>query len=361
MASAHTQSDSMLAGRLPSLWFAALSVLLAWACPVVATVPLEGMFVANRDCLATISIKHADSGEAVRLEPGHAYHLLGKNKVDASHYQVLVDGARPAGRWVEAGCGSPAADRGDAPRASLSEPGQAPAVPSSGPPSGSRASTEPPAKSKPGAFVLALSWQPAFCEVNRRRAECGDQDRARPDASRFSLHGLWPQPRDNGYCGIDARTRRVDRDGHWSVLPALDLSPATRERLDALMPGTRSALHRHEWIAHGTCYGTDAEAYFRHAMALLEQVNDSPVRSLFADNRGKHLSSNEVRAAFDAAFGAGSGERVRLVCNDGMIGELRLSLKGQIDDASRIGALMRSAPPLSPRCRGGRVDEAGFE
>ena len=46
---------------------------------------------------------------------------------------------------------------------------------------------------------------------------------------------------------------------------------------------------------------------------------------------------------------------------DGMIDELRLSLKGAISEESRIGPLMRAGVPLSPRCRGGRVDEAGFE
>jgi ribonuclease T2 len=216
-------------------------------------------------------------------------------------------------------------------------------------------------RSRPGAFVLALSWQPAFCEVNRRKPECRAQTPERPDASRFSLHGLWPQPRENAYCGVDSRTRRLDREGTWTALPGLDLRPDTRERLAALMPGTRSGLHRHEWISHGTCYGTDADTYFTHALALAEQVNASRIRALLVEHRGSHLSSNEVRAAFDAEFGRGAGERVRLVCEAGMIGELRLSLKGEISERSRIGPLMQAAVPLSPRCRGGRVDEAGFE
>jgi ribonuclease T2 len=209
--------------------------------------------------------------------------------------------------------------------------------------------------------VLALSWQPAFCEINRRKGECRDQTAQRLDASRFSLHGLWPQPRENTYCGVDARNRRLDQDGAWTALPSLDLRPATRERLSTLMPGARSGLDRHEWISHGTCYGTDADSYFSHAMGLTDQVNAGPVRVLFAEHRGRHLSSTQVRAAFDAAFGRGAGERVRLVCEEGMISELRLSLKGEIAEDSRIGPLLQAAVPLSPRCRGGRVDEAGFE
>jgi ribonuclease T2 len=343
---------------------AALLVLctLAWGIPAGARVPLEGELVATRDCPATVSTKQRDPAGGVRLEPGRGYRLLGRNKADATHYQIAIEGARPPERWVEVGCGtlSGAHTTGQ----DTESDGQAGSPRGVPPAQGTTAATEPsarPARSRPGAFVLALSWQPAFCEVNRRKAECRDQTPQRPDASRFSLHGLWPQPRENAYCGVDGRTQRLDQEGDWSALPAPDLGPATRERLATLMPGARSGLDRHEWISHGTCYGTDADTYFDQAIALLEQVNASPIRALFADNRGRHLSSTQIRAAFDAAFGRGAGERVRLVCDAGMISELRLSLRGEIGDGSRIGPLMRTAVPLSPRCRGGRVDVAGFE
>ena len=335
---------------------------LAWGVPARATVPVEGELVATRDCPATVSIKQRDAAGGVRLEPGRGYRLLGKNKADATHYQVVIEGARPAERWVEVGCGTWSGAQ--VTEQDTGSDGQAGSVRGMPPVQGTPATTEPaarPVRSRPGAFVLALSWQPAFCEVNRRKAECRDQTPQRPDASRFSLHGLWPQPRENAYCGVDGRTRRLDQEGDWSALPVPDLRPATRERLAALMPGSRSGLDRHEWISHGTCYGTDADTYFSQALALLEQVNASPIRTLFADNRGRHLSSNQIRAAFDAAFGRGAGERVRLVCDEGMINELRLSLKGVISEESHLGPLMQAAVPLSPRCRGGRVDEAGFE
>jgi ribonuclease T2 len=345
----------------------------AWSGTGLATVPLDGAFLAARDCPATVSTKQRDPAAGVRLEPGRSYRLLGKNKSDATHYQVVIVGARPAERWVEVGCGTPVgAEGGHSSGLRAGEPGDGEAMTRFGSPAegqgaspglpGAQAGARPEAaRSKPGAFVLALSWQPAFCEINRRKAECRDQTPRRPDASRFSLHGLWPQPRDNAYCGVDAHIRRMDQQGDWSALPALDLRPATRERLATLMPGARSGLDRHEWINHGTCYGTDADTYFGQAMALVEQLNASPIRNLFADNLGNPLSSSQIRAAFDAAFGRGIGDRVRVVCDDGMISELRLSLKGAIGDESRIGPLMRAAVPLSSRCRGGRVDEAGFE
>ena len=335
----------------------------AWSLPAPATVPLDGDFMATRDCPATLSIKHGDSAGGVALEPGRGYRVLGKNKPDATHYQVAIEGARPAERWVDVSCGTLAArggghagDSGDgSDRTPSAEAAEAQATTKA-----TEAATRP-GRSRPGAFILALSWQPAFCEVNRRKAECRDQTAERPDASRFSLHGLWPQPRDAAYCGVDARTRRLDQDGDWSALPDLNLRPATRERLATLMPGSRSGLERHEWYSHGSCYGTDADTYFTHATALIEQVNAAHIGALFAEKRGRHLSSNQIRAAFDRDFGRGAGERVRLVCEDGMISELRISLRGEISDASRIGPLIQAAVPISPRCRGGRVDEAGFE
>jgi ribonuclease T2 len=333
---------------------------LAFVVPAAAQTPLSGELTATRDCPATVSIKQQDPAGGVRLEPGRAYRLLGKNRPEqATHYQVVIEGAKPRERWVEVGCGTVPPTPGTGEPAPDSPRGMAPApAPGQEP---AQAPTAPQAQSKPGAFILALSWQPAFCEVNRRKDECRDQTPERADASRFSLHGLWPQPRENSYCGVDARTRRLDREGDWKALPNLDLKPATRERLTALMPGVRSGLHNHEWVTHGTCYGTDPDTYFRHSLDLTEQVNASQVRALFQGRRGRHVSATEVRAAFDADFGRGTGDRVRLVCDEGMVSEIRLSLKGTIGDASRLGPLMQAGPSLSNRCLGGRVDEAGFE
>jgi ribonuclease T2 len=66
-----------------------------------------------------------------------------------------------------------------------------------------------------------------------------------------------------------------------------------------------------------------------------------------------------VREAFTRAFGPGAGERVRLDCDDGMISELRISLKGAPGDTRAIGEMMRAAPAKSVGCRGGRVEAAG--
>ena len=126
------------------------------------------------------------------------------------------------------------------------------------------------------------------------------------------------------------------------------------------MPGYRSDLHRHQWTKHGTCYGTDADTYFDHAIGLIDQLNDSSVQALFEKRIGTRLRAAEVRAAFDRDFGPGAGDRVRLDCDrQGLITELRIGLKGPISDDSRLGELIHAAPTRTVGCRGGWVDRAG--
>ena len=122
----------------------------------------DGVFVAENACVATVRIRDR-VGEA--LEPGASYRLLGVNRTDATHYQIrLPDGG--GDRWVPVACGRTQAAGGG-----TVEPGTG------------------------REYVLAVSWQPAFCEGHADKPECASQTEARFDASNLTLHGLWPQPR----------------------------------------------------------------------------------------------------------------------------------------------------------------------
>ena len=288
----------MAATRILSglLWVSVMSV-------TEAAVFIDGQLTATGTCPAVSSIKRGENPGNVQLESGRTYPVLGKNKEDATHLLVRVQGAKPDSRWVEVSCGTLNAEPGPA-------KGMRTPVPN-------------------GQFMLAASWLPAFCEVQQRRPECRGQISGSQDAGRFSLHGLWPQPSSLTYCGLSAQQRERAASARWDSLPPLALSDPTRQRLDVLMPGSRSYLHRHQWAKHGTCYGASPDAYFQDSMRLLEQLNKSDATALFARSVGRHLSATEVRRAFDASFGPGAGQRVRLVCDDGMISELRISLRGR--------------------------------
>jgi ribonuclease T2 len=128
----------------------------------------------------------------------------------------------------------------------------------------------------PAEHVLAVSWQPAFCETRPRLPECRSQTADRFDASNFALHGLWPQPRSQAYCGVDERTVAQDKRRRWRDLPWERLDDDLWSRLRQAMPGTRSGLHKHEWIKHGTCYdGAGAAEYFEDSLKLLDALNRS--------------------------------------------------------------------------------------
>lgn len=141
-------------------------------------------------------------------------------------------------------------------------------------------------------YVLALSWQPQFCEeAGRNKPECKVQQ-GTYFASRLVLHGLWPQGGD--YCGVDAAQIADDKAGRWAKLPPLPLSPATAEALKDLMPGRQSHLDRHEWVKHGSCSGLDPETYFSHAIALVRQVNERPLGQLISANAGGKIAATDL-------------------------------------------------------------------
>jgi len=314
-----------------------------------AQVPMSGTLAATQACPAYQSIRNQTNPGEVTIEPGRSYQITAKNKDEATHYQILVDGASPPQRWVEVSCGDVNAAAG-APTggAAATDAGGAPATGANG----TRAT-----------HVLALGWEPAFCLGHEDKAECANETGQSFDASHLSLHGLWPQPRGKAYCDVSQDLVQADHNHDWASLPEPDLTDATKARLAAVMPGFQSGLERHEWIEHGTCFGATADSYFNRAADLVEQVNASAVRDLFAQNVGGSLSSDAIRAAFDGAFGAGAGERVTVNCQgrgqERAIGELVIALSGDVAGSGPIGNLILAAAPAPSGCPSGAVVQPG--
>lgn len=338
---------------LPLFACASLMVLSGRA---QAQVPLDGFVVARSECKATPAIRNEANPGNVSLVVERAYRLIGENRANGTHYLIEVPGAEPSRRWIAKGCG----DWVEMVSPSDGSGGSAPSD-DTGPVAGG-------GQTAGGAhpdLVVAISWQPAFCETRPAKPECAEQAEGRFDTTHFSLHGLWPQPRGVEYCEVSAGDKASDRAGRWSDLAALALAPATQTALDEAMPGTRSALERHEWVKHGTCYGTDAEEYFADSLAVLSAVNGSAVRTLFADRIGEAVTQAEIRAAFDDAFGEGAGERVRVACaNDAgrrIVVELTVGLVGEISPDADMAELIQAAPATDGGCPGGVVDAVGLQ
>ncbi|WP_062012023.1 hypothetical protein [Aureimonas sp. AU4] len=317
--------------------------------PARAQVPMSGSFTAEASCFATPSIRSDDNPGRVVTTPGTSYQLLGRNNDPGSHYLIRVPGAEPERRWVAFGCGRV----GEA-----SQSAGRPAAPATAP--------EPAAPRRSGApardFVLAASWQPAFCETRRRVRECRD---GAAGADGFTLHGVWPQPRDLSYCGVPASEKGLAESRRWLDLPELPLTGGTRAELAAVMPGVASGLDRYQWAKHGSCWGGPPDRFFARAAALVEALNASPVRDLVVSRVGGTLSANEIRAAFDRAFGPGAGDRVLVDCSgrrgqDARIQEIRVALRGDLSGDATLAELIAGAPTQPRGCREGIVDPPGF-
>lgn len=312
--------------------------------PAHAEVPLTGYFTATKACPALQSISRETNPGNVSTRPGTAYDLVAGNKERPTHLWIVVPGAEPERRWVSVDCGTRSSDA----EGRIDEP--TPAAPSP--------------TYRGTQYILAVNWQPAFCELSPRKTECRSQRATSFEATNFTLHGLWPQPRSNEYCNVPAGERSASEDGRWRDLPILDLPLDIRRDLDEVMPGSQSGLDRHEWTKHGTCYGADAREYYADALDLMLALNTSEVAELFASNIGKRITLTKVRAAFDSAFGPGTGERVRMTCeqdgNRTIITELTIGLTGNIDGPNSLPQLIAAASPTDGGCRSGQVDAVGL-
>lgn len=211
-----------------------------------------------------------------------------------------------------------------------------------------------------GQYVLAISWEPAFCEGAGGKPECRSQSASHADATRFSLHGLWP---DDQYCAVSSPDQSADKDGDWASLPPVDLSTSVKTDLERAMPGTQSYLERHEWLKHGTCSRVSPDTYFGRAILFLDTINNSGVGALLASRIGKRLDGGEIRSAFDTAFGRGAGDRIRIACSqDGdrrLISEITIGLRGDVLGTGGIAELIAASRPTDPGCNGGIVDRVG--
>ncbi|OAP47525.1 ribonuclease T2 [Sinorhizobium americanum] len=210
-------------------------------------------------------------------------------------------------------------------------------------------------------YVLAVSWQPGFCETRPTRKECIDQTSDRFDATHFSLHGLWPLKKS--YCGVEAELKAQDRKGDWLDLPKLAMADDTAARLIVAMPGVKSGLDRHQWLRSGTCQTDNADDYFTLQLRLLDELNTSAVRALFADRIGSEIGEQQIKAAFDQSFGAGAGDRVRMRCQTvegrSVITGLTIGLSGDLSGKAGLTGLIKAAGPTEFKCAKGIADAAG--
>jgi len=320
-----------------------------------ATIKISGYFIANDSCPAFQSFNKGTNPGNIMVTTDMAYEVIGQNAANASHYLIIVKGANPEQRWVSVSCGKLLINCNvTSPKTS---PQTQPVPQEEGQPTPQTVLPE---------YLLAVSWQPAFCETHTSKPECGEEEPTAYEATHFTLHGLWPQPESNIYCGVSSQIKTQDKQSQWCQMPSINLSETTMSALITVMPGVASCLQNHEWYKHGICYGDPADTYFCEAIQLLYQLNDSAVQKFFAENIGKTVSSQDILKKFDEAFGPGASTKIQVKCtgHDGksLVTELYINLKGIIEADTDLKTLLQNAAKANKiTCSTVYIDEIGID
>jgi ribonuclease T2 len=304
------------------------SLIIGLSCqlPVLASEKLEGTFTLTKSCKAYSSIRKQSN--PIDLKIGQQYRVVAKNKPSPSHYRIVVSDSRSQNNWVAVGCGEL---NGQAAPATAVE------------------------RSSSKDYLLALSWQPGFCLTHGSKKECKSGNSRSYSASHLSLHGLWPQPRNNAYCGVSETDRSIDRKGRWDLLKPLTLSSGTKKELNKVMPGFVSLLQRHEWIKHGTCYSKTAEQYYVDSIHLTNQINLTSLDEMITKNKGKKVTLSAIRKNIAESLGKDAASRVAVRCGlNNLITDLWIGLSGDIQKTP-LNKLMAQGDAPQSNCKSGLV------
>ncbi len=312
--------------------------------------PASGRITAKQTCEAYVSKNKLTNPDNTKLVVDQNYPVIEANK--PSHpdwFRIRIDTANPPERWVAKYCGTVNVQLGGG-----GESGGGGGGP------GNTCRT-------PGlhdSYVLALSWQPAFCETHRDKPECRIDDEKAYQARNFTLHGLWPNKTScgthYGYCG-----EVQDKPAEFCDYPMLPLFTETRQNLEQVMPSAAagSCLQRHEWYKHGTCQTAwSIDEYYDVAIELTRQFNESGIAYFISRNIGTTVTEAEFINKVDCAHGEGAHKRIELKCQGGNLVDVYVSLPNMINESAGLDELMRQAHGEFKSNCGGRfnVDPIGF-
>ncbi|MDP7722755.1 ribonuclease T(2) [Mycobacterium sp. TY814] len=207
-----------------------------------------------------------------------------------------------------------------------------------------------------------MTWAPSLCKVASSSPGCAN-GHVRKMGRTLILHGLWPQPASEQFCGVPGHVAGRPAGSPADKSPTLTLPEDVQMQLQSIMSDA-TAVAPHEWYRHGTCSGVTPVAYFGNAISLTEQVRKT-LDPVFETAAGGQLSADVVRDRVDAEFGRGSGARVGLKCRsverEGLVVyEVRLSFPpvaelGHDGRTVTLSDALGKGPTIPAGCRSGRV------
>lgn len=296
-----------------------------------ASYPIKAIVTATEKCPLYSSFKkERNPGDAYSVV-GDKYKLVALNRENDPEWgYILVEDVIPKQRWISLECIDttmipiakdrlPSANRSFC----VKDPGYE------------------------DSFVLALSWQPAFCEVKDDKQECKKmEDKYGEDYSlgpKFTLHGLWPNQQA---CGINyGFCSNQGKKGNWCDYPVLNLSPAITSSLASVMPNLRysGCLHRYQWYKHGACQAKwDKDTYFQVAIDLTKEFNGN-LKQYLDKNIDTNINKEDFWELLIAHYGNSIRHNTRLKCQNNMLLEIQIHLPGDMRHGEGIRNLVSRA------------------
>ncbi|TGZ36079.1 hypothetical protein EQ875_00925 [Photobacterium damselae subsp. damselae] len=307
--------------------FSLLSSLLLTPLLSHASIPTHGDFTAKQACDAFQSFRKQSNPQNVQLSVGQRYEITAINKEAFDWVQIKVPGSSPLTRWVKSSCG-------ESNFLGQSKPTTKPSTPNNNKGNGSCSTA-----GNFDSYVLALTWQPGFCEhfsYKGKKPECDAINSGKLASTNLTLHGLWPNKKS---CGTNY--------GYCDDSNKLDLSRSTINKIAPWMPNFyyQTKFGEYEWRKHGTCQTQSADQYFMTAVDLVKQVDASEIGQYIKENIGRNIKADQFKQALVDKMGKEAVNRIRLSCTKGKyLNEVRINLPEPLDMTASLVSQMEKAP-----------------
>lgn len=301
-------------------------LLLCLSTSVPASNNVKGYFKAALSCPGYISKNKLTNPDNLFTRPDQIYPLKEVNNFDNPTWLrvIISESTTQVLRWVSVDCGTVDFEK-------------------------TEAATCEQIAGLADSYVLALSWQPAFCETygyDAGKPECLHLPEQSWQASHLVLHGLWPNQdscgEHYGFCGVPQASKHCD-------YAPVQLNEQVAKQLRVFMPAFAfgSCLERHEWNKHGSCQKLSSDDYFAKALRLTEEADQTMLGTYLQEHRGQVVARADLRSILRQAFGEEADRNVYLGCKKGYLVDIFIDLPAQIPTNQSINELIKKAPGFS--------------
>ncbi|KTD22734.1 ribonuclease, T2 family [Legionella lansingensis] len=287
-----------------------------------SSIVVTGKFEANKSCPVYVSKNKKTNPDNLFVKPSERYEIREINCPENPDWlRIEIPNIKQPLRWVSAECGE----------YSYQAKGK---------------TTCEQLPDLADSYILALSWQPGFCQTYGSEAgkpECKTLSADSYQANHLVLHGLWPNQdicgQNYGFCGTEQKKNHCDYS-------PVNLTTTVAQELRQFMPSyaAGSCLERHEWNKHGSCQARSSDAYFSLAIRLNREVNQTVFGQFLSEHVGETVVREQLREMMAKSFGPDAKYKVYLGCKNGMLVDIYIQLPALIPQDEPLLSLVKKAP-----------------